>query len=228
MNTKKLMSALVGGVLLGAVLSAPAAWAGIGSGALTVNNDNTSCSSDTLTGSFGWEAPKDWDVAAGQGVHLNVNAAWKVCTSGRFTGHTCTSDAQCSTKKQPGVCSASPQLKCSGATSVFIEGSLNEGPCTGGLCVGNSQACVTDHDCVVPFEYTLSATSTGSTIDVCYTTQSLMCGDADVAYCNQQTLVNNSVNGKIKGKGKGRGMNPGIGPSDLQAVLSLGSQIDCP
>ena len=59
-------------------LLAPPAWAGVGSGTLTVSDDGL-CSG---TGFSDFDSPNHWDVFQGQIIHINISPGFSICTAG--------------------------------------------------------------------------------------------------------------------------------------------------
>ena len=57
---------------------APAAWAGVGSGTLTVSDDGL-CQG---TGFSDFDTPNHWDVFQGQIIHINISPGFNICTAG--------------------------------------------------------------------------------------------------------------------------------------------------
>jgi hypothetical protein len=178
---------------IGLFALAPSAWAGVGSGTLTVTNDGL-CSG---TGFSDFDDPNHWDVFQGEIVHLSINASFKVCTSGpsQFLGKICTTNSNCGTPQSPGTCSTSNALECSGATTVFVKGtsgvpcstvdqSTGDADCAAAAVNDPSLTTCALNEGFCKFVDQISATSDGDSIDVCYTTRGDQCLTATVAYCS--------------------------------------------
>src|SRR5712692_871331 len=74
---------------------AASAWAqGVGSGTLTVDNNNTTCSPSTLGGFVTFKSPNHWDVQPGTAIHVNISPGFNICTAGKLNNR-CSGDADC-------------------------------------------------------------------------------------------------------------------------------------
>ncbi|MBI3450201.1 MAG: hypothetical protein HY049_14955 [Acidobacteria bacterium] len=201
------LAVLVG--VLAFALASPA-WAGVGSGALTVDNDgcggNDACATKPQ--------PVKWDVTPGSPIHIHIEATAGTCTSGPRTGQACSGTSDCSLNTTcnpgthrckgtefacasdtdcvvPGTCTPG-SLECTGATTVWVKGKHgtcqasqvgSQGDCdTGEECVAESTESGTVYTCKFAIPY--PAVSTGSSIDVCVTTPGDGCFTAAVAYCS--------------------------------------------
>ena len=199
----------------------PPAWAGVGSGTLTVTNDGT-CSG---SGFNDFDSPNHWDVFQGQTIHINISPGFSICTAGDPSkiNSRCSANADCNSTS--GHCTGPSGSKtCSGGSPVNAGGACTTdsncniaGTCSSGVleCSGNTTvyvkghdgtSCTSDDDCsgtnetecdtgigVCKFVDPINTSGrVGSgDIDVCYTTPSDMCLGATVAYCNNVGLLAN-------------------------------------
>jgi hypothetical protein len=201
------LAVLVG--VLAFALASPA-WAGVGSGALTV--DNNGCGGNDACPTK--PQPVKWDVTPGSPIHIHIQAMGGTCTSGVGLGHQCTGTSDCSTVTTcnngthkckgtevscssdadcaiTGVCTPGT-LECTGNTFVWIKGKHgscqpgqvgSQGDCASGeTCVAESSEAGTVYTCSFATPY--PAVSTGTSIDVCVTTPGDGCFTAAVAYCS--------------------------------------------
>jgi hypothetical protein len=92
---------------------APAAWAGVGSGTLTIDNNNDLCPG--ANGSVGPVSPNHWDVYdSGDIVHINISPGFSICTAGPNLNDRCSGDSACNVG---GLCSGQPGNKTCNANS---------------------------------------------------------------------------------------------------------------
>lgn len=194
------------------------AWAGVGTGTLTVDNDTSKCPGANGLDLF--VGPNHWDVFQNDTIHINISPAFSICTTGVNLGDRCTTAAECSTTGSKCV-GATGNKKCNtgplAAQSCTTDAQCNvQGTCATALeCSGdttvivkghNGTVCTSDSDCSGPGEtdcntdigfckindyISTSGRSGSGDIDVCYRTRSDMCLTATVAYCNDVGLLSN-------------------------------------
>lgn len=200
-----------------ALALAPPAWAGTGSGTLTVTDDGL-CSG---TGFSDFDSPNHWDVFQGLTIHINISPGFSICTSPLNTNKTndpCSVNADCNDTanctgpsgsktcnqglKQDQSCTVASDcttlgtcasaLECSGNTTVYIKGTDGT-PCTQDSDCGGTNETTCDTDigfCKFVDPINTSGRTGNGAIDVCYTTRSDMCLNAKVAYCDDKNDAN--------------------------------------
>jgi len=201
------------------VVPAEAASIRVGSGGLTVDNDQEEC-----PGASGFAQkvePRYWDVFRGETVHLQIEPAFSICTSGVNVGRRCVSSSlDCSTRV--GRCQGLANKKCNSNSPVNaglscttdadcnINGTCElsleceDGPSTVFVQGNTPTPCTQDSDCFAPgetgcleslgfceFQDEIEAEVVGGTIDVCYHTPFDFCRFGRVAYCGDPFLVAN-------------------------------------